>query len=185
MATNNEIFDEAFVSAIDKFFSSARLLVVLGIGNELNGDDAVGLYVTKRLQSVVPFPEWVKIFYCEKAPEHFLGKLYQLQPDKVLVLDAANMNAPPGSIAIIPKEIIWGGYNFSTHTLSLTLLEEFLGQSSFSSANDFQMMFIGIQPKQMIFDTPLSPECEEAAEELATFLIERIKIIDSKRKSTS
>ena len=185
MATDNEIFDDAFVSAVDEFFSSAKLVVILGIGNELNGDDAVGLYVTKRLQSEKSFPEWVHIFYCEKAPEHFLGKIYKLQPNRVLVLDAANMDAPPGSIAIIPKEIIWGGYNFSTHTLSLTLLEEFLGRSSTSSDTDFQMMFIGIQPKQMIFDTPLSVECKEAAEELSTFLINRIKLADSKRKSTN
>lgn len=172
-------FDKEFVSVLDSFISTADTLAILGIGNELNGDDAVALYVTKHLLGMDPVPEWVHIFYCEKAPEHFLGKLDALRPNRVLVLDAADMDAPPGSIAIIPKEAIWGGFNFSTHTLSLTLLEEFLSGSS--PVEDFSLMFIGIQPKQMLFDTPLSDECKTSADEFALFLIELIKKTDCDR----
>ena len=165
-------FSKEFLDAINRFFEGRRRLVILGIGNELNGDDAVGLYTVKLIINT-PLPEWVNVFYCEKAPEHFLGKIAKIAPNRVIVIDAADMNAPPGAIAILPRELIWDGFSFSTHTLSLKLLEEFLAHET--DINDFKLLFIGIQPKQMFFDTSLSPECKNSAEELAELIIKKIK----------
>jgi len=163
-------FTEEFVDTIDNFLAETKKLAILGVGNKDNGDDGVGLYITEILQEA-KLPEQVTIFYCERVPEHFLGKIAKLAPNRVIVLDAADMKELPGAIAIFPKEMIAQGFHFSTHTLSLTMLEEFLRPE----VPEIIILYVGIQPKQTKFMTDLTQECKEAAEEFAELLIERIK----------
>ena len=172
MKQNNEDqFTEEFIHAIDEFLVNADRLAILGIGNEDNGDDAVGLYVVNLLQKT-SLPEWVTYFYCERVPEHFLGKIANLNPNRIIIVDAADMKEIPGVIAIFPKEAVSSGFHLSTHTLSLTMLEEFLKPT----IPDLITMYVGIQPKFMYFNTPLSKECKSAAEEFSELLIERINL---------
>ena len=163
-------FTEEFINTIDSFLVEADKLAILGVGNKDNGDDGVGLYITEILQEA-NLPEQVSIFYCERVPEHFLGKIANLAPNRVIVLDAADMKEIPGAIAIFPKEMISQGFHFSTHTLSLTMLEEFLKPL----VPEIVIFYVGIQPKQTRFMTDLSKECKDAAEEFAELLIKRIK----------
>ena len=175
-AESEDQFTEEFISTLDEFLVSGDKLVILGIGNEDNGDDAVGLYVLTILQKE-SLPSWVTNFYCERVPEHFLGKISNIKPNRIMILDAADMKEIPGAIAIFPKEAVSSGFHFSTHTLSLTMLEEFLKPI----VPDLVTAYVGIQPKQMYFDTPISEECKAAAEEFADLLVERIKIADRKK----
>jgi hydrogenase 3 maturation protease len=168
--SNEDQFTEEFVNTIDNFLKDTDKLAILGVGNKDNGDDGVGLYITEILQKT-NLPEQVTIFYCERVPEHFLGKIAKLTPNRVIVLDAADMKEVPGAIAIFPKEMIAQGFHFSTHTLSLTMLEEFLRPI----VPEIVIFYVGIQPKQTKFMTALSKECKEASEEFAELLIERIK----------
>lgn len=169
-------FTEEFIQAIDQFLENSNKLVILGIGNEDNGDDAVGLYITNILQNT-NLPEWVVIFYCERVPEHFLGKIEKEKPNRIMVLDAANMEEVPGAIAVFSKDMVSEGYHFSTHTLSLTMLEEFLKPV----VPNLIALYVGIQPKQTEFLTEMCQECKIAAEEFAELLIERIHVADIKR----
>jgi len=86
---NEDQFTEEFIHAIDTFLVNVDKLAILGVGNEDNGDDAVGLYVVKILQKT-NLPEWVTNFYCERVPEHFLGKIEKLKPNRIIVVDAAD-----------------------------------------------------------------------------------------------
>jgi len=172
----DEQFTQEFIQAIDKFLKEAMKLAIIGVGNEDNGDDAVGLYVLSILQEA-NLPEWVTNFYCENVPEHFLGKFRRLEPDRIIILDAADMKEIPGAIAIFPKEAVSSGFHLSTHTLSLTMLEEFLKPA----VPDLITMYVGIQPKDLYFDTPLSEECKVAAEEFAELLIERINLVGKEK----
>ncbi|MCE7740930.1 MAG: hydrogenase maturation protease [Candidatus Heimdallarchaeota archaeon] len=171
-----EPFTEEFVKAIDDFLAGAVKLAILGIGNEDNGDDAVGLHILKILQRE-DLPEWVMNFYCERVPEHFLGKIRNFGPNRIILLDAADMKEIPGAIGIFPKEAVSSGFHLSTHTLSVTMLEEFLKPE----IPDLSTLYVGIQPKQLYFQTPLSEECIEAGEEFAELLIERIKLANEKK----
>lgn len=168
--SEDDQFTEEFINTIDNFLTGTQKLAILGVGNKDNGDDGIGLYITEILQAA-NLPEQVTIFYCERVPEHFLGKIAKLAPNRVIVLDAADMKEVPGAIAIFPKEMISQGFHFSTHTLSLTMLEEFLKPE----VPEIVISYVGIQPKQTKFMTDLSDECREAAEEFAELLIERIK----------
>ena len=173
---STEPFTDEFIKAIDDFLAKAKKLAILGIGNEDNGDDAIGLYILKILQKT-ELPIWVKNFYCERVPEHFLGKISNFGANRIILLDSADMKEIPGAIGIFPKEAVSSGFHLSTHTLSLTMLEEFLKPD----VPDLETLYVGIQPKQLYFQTPLSKECEEAGEEFAELLIKRIKLVDSKR----
>jgi hydrogenase 3 maturation protease len=163
-------FTEEFIDTLDNFLAETEKLAILGVGNKDNGDDGVGLYITEILQKT-NLPEQVSIYYCERVPEHFLGKIANLAPNRVIVLDAADMKEIPGAIAIFPKEMIAQGFHFSTHTLSLTMLEEFLKPI----VPEIIILYVGIQPKRTNFMTGLSEECKEAAEEFAELLIEKIE----------
>ncbi len=170
---DDDQFTEEFIHTIDDFLVNVDRLAILGIGNEDNGDDAVGLYVLNLLKKQ-RLPEWVTNFYCERVPEHFLGKIEKLNPNRVIIIDAADMKEIPGAIAIFPKEAVSSGFHLSTHTLSLTMLEEFLKPT----IPDLITMYVGIQPKFMYFNTPLSKECKVAAEEFAKLLIEKINQVE-------
>ncbi len=175
-----EPFTEEFIKAIDDFLVNANKLAILGIGNEDNGDDAVGLYILKILQEE-NLPEWVTNFYCEKVPEHFLGKIRKFGPNRIILLDAADMKEIPGAIGIFPKEAVSSGFHLSTHSLSLTMLEEFLKPE----IPDLVTLYVGIQPKQLFFQIPLSRECKEAGDEFAELLVERINLTNTKKSDTT
>ncbi len=177
-STKDKGFTQEFIQKIDDFLSGADKLAILGIGNEDNGDDAVGLYVLMSLQ-LANVPDWVTNFYCERVPEHFLGKIAKLSPNRILLLDAADMKEIPGAIAIFSKELVSKGFQLSTHTLSVTMLEEFLKPD----IPDLVTLYVGIQPKSMVFQTPLSDECTKAADEFADFLVERIDLADKARNN--
>ncbi|MHA1396310.1 MAG: hydrogenase 3 maturation endopeptidase HyCI [Candidatus Heimdallarchaeaceae archaeon] len=172
-------FTEEFIQHIDDFLQGANRLAILGIGNEDNGDDAAGLHVANLLLKET-LPDWIQIYYCERVPEHFLGKLERLRPNRIIILDAANFEEIPGAIAAFSKEMIAQGYHFSTHTLSLTMLEEFLKPV----VPDLVTLYIGIQPKQTEFLSEMSKECKEATIEFAQLLVERINKAN-KRKLAS
>jgi len=88
------------------------------------------------------------------------------------------MKDSPGVIAIFPKEIISKEYNFSTHTLSLTMLEEFLSYT----VHDLDILYVGIQPKYTVFESPLSEECLQSAIELSELIF---FIINESEKNSS
>ena len=175
-----EPFTDEFIKAIDDFLANATKLSILGIGNEDNGDDAVGLHILNLLQEA-NLPNWIKNFYCERVPEHFLGKIREFGANRIILLDAADMKEVPGAIGIFPKEAVSSGFHLSTHTLSVTMLEEFLKPD----VPDLETLYVGIQPKQLYFMTPLSDECREAGDEFAELLVERIKFADSNIKKSN
>src|SRR5512136_714557 len=73
-------------------------LAVLGIGHELYGDDAVGVWLAGRLNHIAAGYENLLVIQGGSAPENFTGVLRKYQPDLVLLVDAALMGIRPGMI---------------------------------------------------------------------------------------
>jgi hydrogenase maturation protease len=69
-------------------------IVVVGVGNELRGDDAVGLAVAVRLRGRVP--EGVTVVECEQEPTRLLDAWSGA--DAAFVVDAAASGGPPGTV---------------------------------------------------------------------------------------
>jgi hydrogenase 3 maturation protease len=143
-------------------------LAVLGIGNPLRGDDAIGIEVLKQLKGKVP--ENVKLFECEMVPENFLGEIELFKPTHVLLIDAAQLEVEPGKARIIPPEKITGTA-LTTHTMPLTILALTIRESL--KAN---VMLLGIQPEKTEFGEGLSPKLQESSKEIAKIIERLLKI---------
>jgi hydrogenase 3 maturation protease len=80
-------------------------IAILGIGNELNGDDAAGLWCARSFAALARCgerfgnKERVLIIEAGPSPESFGGPLRRFAPDLVLLVDAAEMGERLGTIA--------------------------------------------------------------------------------------
>jgi hydrogenase 3 maturation protease len=125
-------------------------LAVLGIGNELNGDDAAGVLVVRVLRARLGDQPQVLLIEAGLAPENFTGVLRRFEPDLVMLVDAAEMGSQPGEVAWVEWQET-GGLSASTHSLPPTVLSQYLIHEL-----GCQVGLIGIQPASLEFDQPLS-----------------------------
>jgi len=131
--------------------------ILLGLGNPVGRDDAVGLWVAEALREA----EWLSI--PAPALENVLGLVEKEKPEKLVVVDAAEMGLPPGTIRRLPlgKGVEMLG---STHGLPLSFL--------LSLVHIPEVVLIGIQPKEYGLGEGLSPEVQAAADSLTRLLRE-------------
>ncbi len=131
--------------------------VLLGLGNPLGRDDAVGFYVASTFRA----PDWVAI--PAQNLENVWGIVEKEKPEKLVIVDAADMGLPPGSIRRLPltegAEMVG-----STHGLPLSLF--------LSLAKVQEVVLIGIQPRDYGVGEGLSPEVQAAAHLLGQLLQE-------------
>ena len=166
--TNRQAFRQAGVKA--------QRIAILGIGNELNGDDAAGVLVARgllkkargyesRQNSQAPV---CYIVEAGLAPEAFTGPLRRFQPDLVILVDAAELGEPPGAVGWFD----WPqaeGMSASTHTLPPTVLAQFLMREMGCG-----VMLVGIQPKSLAFDAGVSAEVSLAVNQVPQTLKNKI-----------
>jgi len=131
----------------------------LAVGSDLRGDDAAGLLVAEQLQSKIS--DKFQILIGGTAPENFTGEVKRLKPSHLLIVDAADMKAAPGTIQVISHQEI-GGYSFSTHALPLKVMIDFI-----LADYKCEVIIVTIQPKNVMFGAPVSPEVRAAAAEIA------------------
>jgi len=115
-------------------------IAVMGIGHELQGDDAAGVLIARRLQTLIRPSEERLILCTGPAPENFCGALRRFEPDLVLMIDAAQMDEAPGTVRLIPYQDVTG-VGASTHTLPLHILASYL-----TSELGCEITLLGIQP---------------------------------------
>lgn len=136
-------------------------VAVVGIGHELRGDDAVGLAVARRL--LPRRPAWL-VLAGGSAPENCAGTVRRFGPDLVVLVDAANLEAPPGAIQWLECDQI-GGLSASTHTLPLSLLATYLAVDLGCTVG-----ILAIQPACDDIGARLSPPVRHAAQRVAQVL---------------
>ena len=135
-------------------------VVIVGVGNRMKGDDGFGPAMIDRLQNRVKVP----LFDCGSVPENFLGPICQEKPQTVLVLDAADLSEPPGTLAVVESSK-WRGGGFSSHSLSLKLFADLISQDTGAD-----VYLVAVQPKQLGFGEPMSPEVREGCRRLQRWL---------------
>lgn len=132
----------------------ARRLAIVGIGSSVRGDDAAGLRVIERLRATLrktkqPLP--IKLFSCATTPENHTGEIKKFNPSHIIIVDAADMGKAAGSLRLIEPQVEKANVSFSTHSLSIELLVNYL-----SHFLDCQILIMGIQPTSVEFGAPLS-----------------------------
>ncbi len=133
--------------------------VLLGVGNRLSRDDGIGPEVARILVD----SDWVAID-CGPAIENAVGLAARNRPDLLVVVDAAKMGLPPGSIRRIPIRSSRATLSL-THSLSLPfVLDRMKGEVG-------HLILIGVEPADLSLGEGLSPPLSAAATELARILL--------------
>src|SRR5512137_2457115 len=76
------------------FFKNAKRVVVIGMGNELRADDAVGLEVVRLLKPHVS--DKLVVFEGHMTPDAFISPACIVKPTHLLIVDAAELGETPG-----------------------------------------------------------------------------------------
>ncbi|MDX1665089.1 MAG: hydrogenase maturation protease [Candidatus Promineifilaceae bacterium] len=142
---------------------------IVGVGHELRGDDAAGVLVARAVAARAGAHEHVLILEGRAAPENSTGALRRFRPDRVLVVDAVEMGASPGTVRCIDCSAA-EGLSASTHTLPLDVFLRYL-----RAELDCDVTLIGIQPEQTWLDASVSPAVERAIEEALLVVLELLQ----------
>jgi hydrogenase 3 maturation protease len=135
-------------------------IVLVGIGNRMRGDDAIGPLLLDALRGAP-----VHLIDARVVPEEYTSLIKRLNPEVIAFIDALDHGGTPGSIAIIGSEEVFPGRE-SSHTLSLDLIMDYLRQETGA-----EVFLIGIQHREIRPDPGLSPGMEasiQAAADLIT-----------------
>jgi len=130
-------------------------LVIIGIGNEMNGDDAAGMFIAKELQKTINNPK-INIFLGGTTPENLTGPIKKTKPSHILIIDAADFEGEPGETKILDKDQIEGA-GFSTHSFPLSVFVDYL-----KNETGAEVILLGIQPKRTGAQDGMSKEVKEA-----------------------
>jgi hydrogenase 3 maturation protease len=140
-------------------------VAVVGVGQELNGDDAAGVLVTRALlkrqragwsDAPRPVPISLLILEAAHAPENCTGAIRRFAPDLVILADAAAMGDPPGTI----RWLDWrdaAGLSASTHSLPPSMVARYL-----ATELACEVALIGIQVQDTTLGAPVSAPVRRA-----------------------
>jgi hydrogenase 3 maturation protease len=130
--------------------------VLLGVGNDGNGDDGIGPWIAQRLS----MEGWHAID-CFTVPENYTGEIRRLEPRRVVIVDAADMGLSSGAIRRIPRDRM-GTASFSTHAMPLSVFIDYLADTT-----DAAIVLVGVQPRWF---NKMSSEVMQAGERLLDVL---------------
>jgi hydrogenase 3 maturation protease len=153
------------LNKLDDFFRDAKQVVIIGMGNELRSDDAIGLLVVRLLK---PYSHHrLQVFEGHMTPDVFIAPACAAHPTHLLIVDAAELHKNPGAWQVLfPKEVEEG--LFTTHAIpAIDVAAEIQRRCGAKVA------FLGIQPKTRDISLSQSKECVRTAEEI-TGIIRRI-----------
>ena len=156
MGTDRQLFEQ-----LSKLRGSKTLIV--GIGNKLKGDDGAGPVVCEELQQAGIKAE---IIDAGTVPENYIQRIIKKAPRSLLIIDAIDFQAPPGTIEIFKPQQI-NSTVISTHTLSPRLFADMVSRNI-----KVDVYFVGIQPAHTRLGDSMSPQVCQAARRLAQTLID-------------
>ena len=145
---------------LKKFLKEYKKIVILGIGNEIKGDDALGSIIAQKTSLLFDENENIVVFDGGTVPENYTGLIRKENPTHIILVDAVDMRKEPGYIMVVEKEEI-ANYNISTHAMPISFLIRYM-----ETTVDAKIILVGIQPKSMGFAENVSKEVEKSIEEV-------------------
>jgi hydrogenase maturation protease HycI len=147
----------------------------VGIGHELCGDDAAGVALARAMQEQYNSNgrDDVLVIEAGPAPENCSGLLRRFRPDLVLLVDAAYLDARPGTV----RWLDWQdtvGFSASTHTLPLHLLATYL-----TSELGCEVALLGIQPADVTAGAPLSSAVKMAVDSVTDSMLKMLSAAET------
>ena len=143
-------------------FPGKSKTIILGIGNSLKGDDGAGPALCERLKGKIGS----EVIDAGTVPENYIQVIIKKNPQVLVIVDAVDFKASPGSIKVFRPEQL-DSVIISTHTLSPRVFIDMI-----RSEIETDVYFVGIQPAQAKLAEPISPEVNEAIGLLEKILTE-------------
>lgn len=168
--------DHPDLETLAGFFSPSfrGRIAVIGIGNRFWGDDGAGPELLRRLKETWEVQERLlnsqgHRFFIDagESPEDWFIRIVDFEPDLILVLDAMDLQAEPGCIAILESEALPQAFCCSTHRLPLRSLLHLWEE------NGSRTLVLALQPKDLKFKQELSPEVKMSIDFLVRFFLGR------------
>ena len=131
--------------------------LILCIGNQEGGDDGIGPFIAQHL----PKTNSQYIIDAGTIPENYTSIIRKKQPDLVIIIDAIDMQLPPGEIRIVPEHMI-GTMHISTHSTPVSVLIKYI------KTIVQEVILIGIQPQTL--NGTLTTHVHDSGNRLITML---------------
>jgi hydrogenase 3 maturation protease len=139
---------------------TSKNFILICIGNELRGDDQVGIYLGNKLKKS---GLGNKVIIAYNTPENYVDEVLKRNPDVIIFLDAVQASQKPGTIVL--QELKSGeslGMSILTHSIPIEVVAAVM-----RSANPKMSFFIvGVQIEQVEFGRKMSKIVIEAAKSL-------------------
>ncbi len=121
-------------------------IAVVGIGNTLMSDDAAGVFAVQELIEKYDVPDNVELIDGGTKGLELLP--FVEGKEKLLFIDAINLNRPPGTIGELTKEEIPGYFStkLSVHQIALP---DLIGAGNLLGTLPDEIHLIGIQPESI------------------------------------
>jgi hydrogenase 3 maturation protease len=156
-------------------------VMLLGVGNTLRGDDGAGPYLIEQLKGLVD----AILLDCGEVPENFLGKIAEAHPDTILIIDAIDLGANPGAVAILEEGEL-RSLGWSTHHAPLQLfincvktalspqglkIGTISSPATFAAEPQTSVLVLAIQPKSVDFGSKISEEVKATLQFLKDIIV--------------
>jgi hydrogenase 3 maturation protease len=141
-----------------------RKIVLMGVGNELRGDDAFGVMLAEHIEHEIA----TMVFVTHDLPEDYAVKAADLRPDVVIVLDAIDFRGEAGEVHLVAAKDVPPTPGV-THRPSLEMMARFLELDAGADT-----WVLGVQPDMecLGIGDEMSEPVEEALDELEALLLE-------------
>ncbi len=132
-------------------------VILVGVGNRLGGDDAIGPVLIDLLRDRVPH-----VIDAGNAPENVTSAIKRLSPRAVIFLDAAGLgDVPPGHARLVEAKDV-EKLGAGTHNIALDAIMEYLKE-----ATGADVFLLGVQPERIGGGERISPSLWRPLKELA------------------
>lgn len=140
------------------------IVAIIGIGNIMRGDDGCG---PKLIENLKKRNVKAHLFDCGTVPENYIFPILSTSCDTIILVDAADFAAAPGSIKVLSLNNI-SGSGLSTHNSSIRLFTDLL----MTGKDNLNIFAVSIQPKRIAFGESLSDEVKSGIDALTDILTE-------------
>jgi hydrogenase maturation protease len=146
-------------------------VLVLGLGNAVMSDDALGGRVVAELQHRYSFPEEVSVMDGGTLGLDLLPHLEGI--DRLLIVDALEMNAPPGSVFRLEGEAVPRAFasKLSVHQMGV---QDLLAVCELQGHLPGELVVWGVQPGSLELSLELTPAVAAALGPLVAAVVKEL-----------
>jgi hydrogenase 3 maturation protease len=157
----HQVFSD-LATILHQRLKGAHRIAVIGIGDDLLPFDCLGMYAAREIEKL-HLPD-IRIFFAGTVPESVTAPIRRFQPDHVILLDSADLNVRPGTIAILNPGKLQANL-VSTHVLPLSAVMKFIAHDSKT-----RVTLLGIQPDMSVPDKGLADKDREFLQQNLQYL---------------